>query len=98
MKKMQTTGRENRHYCTIWPVWTFKIIFYILPDTGDAKDYKKTVDALNAYFVPKVDTTFARHCFRELTQAPGERIRQFATGLRWAAKDCNYSADTDNPR
>ena len=33
-------------------------IFYTLPGTGDAKDYKKAVDALNAYFVPKVDTTY----------------------------------------
>ena len=71
-------------------------IFYTLPDTGDAKDYKKAVDALNAYFVPKVDTTYARHCFRQLTQAPGETIRQFATRLRRAAKDCGYGADTDN--
>ena len=71
-------------------------IFFTLPDTGDAKDYKKAVDALNAYFVPKVDTTYARHCFRQLTQAPGESVRQFATRLRRAAKDCDYGADTDN--
>jgi len=70
--------------------------FYTLPDTGDAKDYKKAVDALNAYFVPKVDTTYARHCFRQLTQAPGETIRQFATRLRRVANDCDYGADTDN--
>ena len=25
------------------------------------------VDALNAYFAPKVDTMYARHCFRQLT-------------------------------
>ena len=71
-------------------------IFFTLPNTGDAKDYKKAVDALNAYFVPKVDTTYARHCFRQLTQATGETIRQFATRLRRAAKDCDYGADTDN--
>ena len=71
-------------------------ILYTLPDTGDAKDYKKAVDALNAYFVLKVDTTYARHCFRQLTQAPGETIRQFATRLRRAAKDCGYGADSDN--
>ena len=34
-------------------------IFYTLPDTGGAKDYKKAVDALKAYFVSKVDTTYA---------------------------------------
>ena len=71
-------------------------IFYTLPDMGDEKDYEKAVDALNAYFVPKIDATYARHCFRQLTEAPGETIRQFATRLRRAAKDCGYGADTDN--
>ena len=32
-------------------------IFFTLPDTGDGKDYRKAVNALNVYFVPKVDTT-----------------------------------------
>lgn len=71
-------------------------IFSTLPNTGDARDYKKAVDALNSYFVPKVDTTYARHSFRQLTQTPGETIRQFATRLRRAAKDCDYGEDTDN--
>lgn len=31
-------------------------IFSTLPNNWDAKDYKKAVDALNMYFVPKVDT------------------------------------------
>jgi len=65
-------------------------IFYTLPDTGDATDYKKAVDVLNAYLVPKVDTTSAKRCFRQLTQAPGETNRQFATRLRRTAKDCDY--------
>ena len=71
-------------------------IFSTLPDTGDAKDYKKVVEALNAYFVPKVDATYARHSFRQLSQAPRETTRQFATRLRRAAKDCYYGAETDN--
>ena len=71
-------------------------IFYTLPDIRDAKDYRKAVDPLNAHFVPKLDTMYARHCFRQLTQAPGETMRQFATRLRQAAKDCDYRADTDN--
>ena len=44
-----------------------------LPNTGDVKDYRKAVDALNAYFAPKVDTMYARHCFRQLIQAPGKQ-------------------------
>ena len=38
-------------------------IFLNLPNTGDVKDYRKAVAALNAYLAPKVDTTYARHCF-----------------------------------
>ena len=71
-------------------------IFATLPDTGGAIDYKKAVDALNLYFIPKVDTAYARHCFRKLSQAPGETVRQFATRLRRAARDCNYGEETDN--
>ena len=58
-------------------------IFATLPDTGEVTDYKKAVDALNLYFIPKVDTTHPRHCFRKLSQAPGETVRQFA-----ATVDC----------
>ena len=65
-------------------------LFLTLPNTGDVKDYRK------AYFAPKVDSTYARHCFRQLVQAPGETIRQFATRLRRASKDCDYGEDTGN--
>ena len=65
-------------------------IFSTLPNTGDAKDCKKALDALNVYFVPQVDTMDASRCSRQLTQAPGETIRQFATKLRRAVKYCNY--------
>ena len=41
-------------------------IFLTLLDRGDVKDYRKAVDALNSYFAPKVNTTYARHCFRQL--------------------------------
>ena len=71
-------------------------LFLTLPNTGDVKDYRKAVDALNAYFAPIVDSTYARHCFRQLAQVPGETIRQFATRLRRASKDCDYGEDTDN--
>ena len=54
-------------------------IFATLPDTSEVTDYKKAVDALNLYFIPKVDTPHARHCFRKISQAPGETVSQFAT-------------------
>ena len=71
-------------------------IFLTLPNTGDVKDYRKAVDALNAYFAPKVDTTYARHCFRQLIQGTGKKIRQFESRLRRASKDCDYGKNTDN--
>ena len=39
---------------------------------------------------------YARHCFRQLTRALGETIRQFATRLRLAVKEWNCGEDTDN--
>ena len=33
-------------------------IFDNLPDTGEAKDYKKAVDALTKHFQPKVNVTY----------------------------------------
>ena len=36
-------------------------IFLNLPNMGDVKHYQRAVDALHAYFAPKVDTTYARH-------------------------------------
>ena len=65
-------------------------LFLTLPNTADVKDYRK------AYFAPKVDSTYARHCFRQLVQEPGETIRPFATRLRRASKDCDYGEDTGN--
>lgn len=71
-------------------------IFYTLADTGENKDYKKAVDALNAYFKPKVNTAYARHAFKQLQQQEKETVLQFVTRLRRAAKDCGYGGDTDN--
>ena len=71
-------------------------IFSTLSDTVTAKDYEKAVTALNNYFVPKVNTAYARHTSRQHTQKPGETIQQFVTRLRSTSKDCGYGTDTDN--
>ena len=71
-------------------------IFATLPDTGESKDYEKAVKALNDYFIPKVNTAYARHVFRQLVQKPNEPIQQFVTRLRHAAKDCGYGTDVNN--
>ena len=53
------TNRQRRRALLLHLAGTdVQDIFYTLPDTGDAKD-EKAVDALNAYYVPKVYTTYA---------------------------------------
>ena len=68
-------------------------VFSTLPDTGDAADYEEAVDALNAYFIPHVNTALARFAFQKLHQKPGETVQQFATRLR---QGVNASSDTGN--
>lgn len=71
-------------------------IFSTLNNTGDVKDYDAAVAALNRYFVPQVNATFARQTFHKISQNTGETVQQFATRLRRAAKDCNFGGDTDD--
>ena len=71
-------------------------IFTTLTETGDATNYASAVEALNAYFVPRVNSAFARQTFHRITQNPGETVQQFVTRLRKAAKDCDFGTDTDN--
>ena len=71
-------------------------IFTTLPDTGTDTDYDAAVQALNTYFVPKVNAAFARQTFHKITQNDVETIQQFSTRLRNAAKDCDFAHDRDN--
>ena len=71
-------------------------IFSTLADTGEATDYAAAVTALNGYFLPKVNSAFARQKFHRLQQKEGETVLQFVTRLRKEGKDCNFGADFDN--
>ena len=71
-------------------------IFSTLADTGEATDYAAAVTALNGYFLPKVNSAFARQKFQRLQQKEGETVLQFVTRLRKEGKDCNFGADFDN--
>ena len=71
-------------------------IFTTLTATGDAIDYNRAVEALNAYLVPQVNSAFARQTFHQISQKPGETVQQFATRLKKAAKDCYFGTDADN--
>lgn len=69
-------------------------IFETLPDTGEDKDYKKAVECLNAYFVPKVNTVYEEYQFRQAKQRSNENLASYHTRLRQLAKHCGF-ADVD---
>ncbi|XP_014678291.1 PREDICTED: uncharacterized protein LOC106818084 [Priapulus caudatus] len=71
-------------------------VFSTLPATGGVTDYVTAVTALNTYFVPQVNSAFARQTFHRITQKPGETVQQFVTRLRKAARDCNFGSDIEN--
>ena len=45
-------------------------IFTTLTETGDTTNYASVVEALNAYFVPQVNSAFAGQTFHRITQNP----------------------------
>ena len=53
-------------------------IFYVLADTGSAKDYQKAEDALTRHFVTQINTPYEWRLFREMVQGEDETIDQFA--------------------
>ena len=70
-------------------------IFTTLTENGDATNYASAVEALNDYFVPQVNSAFARQTFHRIRQNPAETVQQFVTRLKKAAKDCDFAPDTD---
>ncbi len=66
-------------------------IFETLPDTGEDKDYKKAVECLNAYFVPKVNTIYEEYQFRQAKQCSNESLASYHTRLRQLAKHCGFT-------
>ena len=69
-------------------------IYETVPDTGDAKDYKKAHEALTTYFVPKKHTSVETFKFRNAKQQVTESIDQYHTRLQKLAKHCQF-ADTE---
>ena len=68
-------------------------IFETLAVTGTAAEYEKAVNALNVYFIPKVNSTYKNHVFQSMEQHEGEMVAQFMTRLRQVMKDCNINGD-----
>ena len=61
-----------------------------LADTGTAAEYEKAVNELNAYFIPKLNSTYQNPVFRSMEQREGDTVAQFVTRLRQVVKDCDY--------
>ncbi|XP_011155764.1 uncharacterized protein LOC105193091 [Solenopsis invicta] len=58
--------------------------------------YTKAVQVLEAYFKLKMNTTYERHIFRNLSQGTEETMVQYVSRLRQQAKNCNFEdADTE---
>ena len=52
-------------------------IFDTLPDTGEDKDYKAAVDALNAYFIPQANSAFEEYNFRQAKHNTAKILMHF---------------------
>jgi hypothetical protein len=69
-------------------------IFETLPNTSEDIDYKKAVECLNTYFVPKVNMVYEEYQFRQAKQRSSENLASYHTRLRQLAKHCGF-ADVD---
>ena len=70
-------------------------IFQTLPDQGEEKEYDQAVNALNAYFQPKVNKTYEIYMFRNATQNPGELLDSYCTRLRCLAQTCEFANEDE---
>ena len=68
-------------------------IFRQLPNTGEAKDYKKAVEKLTEYFEPQKNKLYEVYKFRQAAQQSNETIDQFHTRLRSLAQSCEFTTD-----
>ena len=69
-------------------------IFVTLPDTDEAKDYDKAVEALNAYLIPQINTAYEEYNIRQAKQRDNETLDAYHTRLRQLSQNCSF-ADVD---
>ncbi|CAB4026618.1 Hypothetical predicted protein [Paramuricea clavata] len=65
--------------------------FATLSEVGEDKDYKKAVEKLNEYFLPKKNVLLETRKFRQLKQITEETIDQYCTRLRQQATIGEFS-------
>eukprot|EP00794_Sanderia_malayensis_P021135 gene21135-23211_t len=68
-------------------------IFRQLPNTGEAKDYKKAVEKLTEHFEPQRNKLYEVYKFRQAAQQPNETIDKFHTRLRSLAQSCEFTTE-----
>ncbi len=66
-------------------------IFDTLPDTGEANDYTRAMENLDAYFSPKRNTDYEIFKFCTVVQAVDEMLDQYTTPLRKLASTCDFT-------
>ena len=66
-------------------------LFETLPNRGEADNYKAAKDALNAYFIPKVNKAYEVYVFRNAKQNEGETLASYHTRLRQLAETCSFA-------
>ena len=66
-------------------------------DRSPGDSYQALTEAVLAHFWPSVNTTSARHKFRQLKQLPDEPVSSFVGRLREKVELCNFaSTDVDS--
>ena len=70
-----------------------------MPETGEAKDYKKATAAMKTYFQAQKNVKYEKYTFRKATQQVGEtldtyhsRLQQLATNFEYHDKDAEVKS------
>ena len=65
-------------------------LYFTLANEEDEIPFTSCVGVLDQYFIPKVNLPFERHQFRQIIQAPSEKVDKFVSRLRQKATTCEF--------
>ena len=60
-------------------------------DKGKEEEYSRAAELLTQYFLPKRNTEYKVHVFRQAKQMTGETMDRFHTRLRKLARNCEFT-------
>ncbi|CAB3979615.1 Hypothetical predicted protein [Paramuricea clavata] len=66
-------------------------LYYTLKPVSEDNNLQECLNALDAYFTPKVNVAFERHMFRQMQQKENETIDQFVCRLRQKCISCEFT-------